>query len=180
MAFDDGPYWLIGIAQPPHEWKVCEEIRAGGVDLYLPIELKQQRAGRGKLRDVVQPILRPYFFVPATITDDQYIWVKHTPGVRGFLEVGGKPAFMRDSELKRVRYQEMTRDQARRRRDIERGKGPLFIVGEAVEIAVGFANLRGSVHSVGLARAEVQLETGVTLFGRSVVEVDLAHLSPAM
>ena len=178
MSDPNGPYWLIAIAEPPHEWHICERIRAGGVELYLPIEHKQQRAGRGRLRDVILPILRPYFFVPASISDAQFIWVKHTPGVRGFLEIDGKPAVMRDKELERVRYQEATREQARRRRIIERGEGALFMVGEPVEITVGFARVRGSVHSVGLSRAEVKLE-GMTLFGRDVVEVDLAHMVPA-
>jgi hypothetical protein len=53
------------------------------------------------------------------------------------------------------------------------------MIGEPVRITVGFASARGSVHRlVGLARAEVKLE-GMTLFGRNVVEVDLAHMARA-
>lgn len=178
MNVDRGPYWLIGIAEAPHEWQICQRLIADGIDLYLPVEIRQQRAGRGKLREVMQPIFRPYFFVPARITDEQFLWIKHTPGVRGFVEVGDKLAFVPNAELQRVRYVEGTFDQERRRRDIERGKGLHFIVGEPVEITVGFARVRGSVHSIGPARAEVKLE-GITLFGRDVVEVDLAHMTPA-
>lgn len=170
--------WLIGIAEAPREYLICQRIRESGVELYLPIEHKQQRAGRGKVRDIVQPILRPYFFVPASISDYEFSYIRHSRGVRGFLEIDGKPAVMRESELTRVRYQEDQLAQRRRRRIIESGQGPHFIVGEAVEITVGSVRVEGTVYSVGLARAEVKLN-GITIFGRDVVEVDLTHIAPA-
>lgn len=167
-------HWLIGVAAPPHEAGICGRLRESGIDIYLPIAFKQQRAGRGKLRDVVVPILRPYFFVPASITDAEFVEIRHARGVTGFLEIEGKPAVMGDAQLKRVRYYEATLEQERRRRIIERGQGDHFMVGEAVEVAVGFARMYGVVHSVSSTRAEVKLD--IVLFGREVVEVDLAHL----
>lgn len=175
----DPSHWLIGVAEPPHEDRTCQRIRHAGVPVYLPVEHKQQRAGRRKLRDVVLPFLRPYFFVPASITDEQYLLVKHTRGVVGFLEIDSRPAVMRDAELVRARYRERVYEENRRRRILERGEGPHFMVDEQVEIMVGTARVSGTIHSVGGDRATVKL-SGITLFGREVVEVDLAHLAPSL
>ena len=176
----DDRYWLIGIAAPPQEAQTAARLIAAGIEIYLPIAHKQQRAGRGRLRDVAVPLLRPYFFVPAHITDAQFILVRHAPGVRGFLELDGRPAVLAEAELSRLRSHEARLEAARRQRIAERGQGPHFMIGEAVEIAVGFARLKGAVHALHAgARAAVKLEDGMTLFGRDVIEVALTHLAPA-
>lgn len=172
-------FWLIGVATPPHETETCERVRDLGIPFYLPIVQKQRRAGRGRVVDIVEPLIRSYFFVPASITQDEYTEIRHTRGVSDFLQMDGKPAVIRERELERIRKEEQRREALRQRRILTSGQGPRYIVGEAVTINVGFLQLDAKVDAIpSPGRVKVKLE-GMTLFGRNVVEVDLAHIRPA-
>lgn len=168
-------HWLIGIAFAGREYATCRRLEDLHIEVYLPFKIIQRRAGRSRVVDVVVPLLRPYFFVPASISDDQYLDVKHTAGVFDFLQVEGKRAVIKDRELERARYQEITAEQKRQKRILESGKGKHFIVGEAVNVKVGFATLDGHVDAVSQRKVKVKLCEG-QLFGRDVVEVDLGHI----
>lgn len=170
-------HWLIGIAQSAREVGTVERIGDLGIGPYLPLVIKQRRAGRNRLREVPEPLLRPYFFVPTTITDQDYHDILNTRGVIRFLEFDGRLAVVRDAELDRARAEERYCEERRLRRILESGQGPRFIIGEEVKITVGFATMHASVHKIGAKRIKVKL-SGTTLFGRDVVEVDLAHIQP--
>lgn len=171
-------HWLIGIAEPARECDTCRRLEDIGIGTYLPIVVKQRRIGRNRVRDVTVPLLQPYFFVPASITDREYYDVLNTRGVVDFLAINGKPAALREGELARVRYHEERFEQLRLDRILKSGKGPRFIVGEDVKITVGFAILDAEVHAIGTNKIKVKLKEG-TLFGRDVVEVDLGHIHHA-
>lgn len=167
---------MIGIAFAGREYASCRRIQEElGIDVYLPFKIVQRRAGRNRVADVVSPLLRCYFFVPASISDQQFHDVKHTAGVFDFLQIEGKAAVIRDKELDRARYQEITAEQKRQRRILRSGKGKHFMVDEAVSVRVGFASLDGYVDAVSPRKIKVRLCEG-SLFGRSVVEVDLGHI----
>lgn len=172
--------WLIGMAYAGREYATCRRIEDEvGIAVYLPFEIKQRRAGRNRLVDIVVPLLRTYFFVPAAIDDRSYHDVKHTNGVLDFLQINGKPGVIRDTELKWAREKELASEQLRRRRILQSGQGPRFMIGEAVKVSVGFAALDAVVHEIPSdKRVRVRLNEGA-MFGRDVVEVDLSHLKSA-
>lgn len=176
-AIDEDARWLIGIASVGQEYSTCRRIEEERpIGIYLPFKVLQRRAGRNRVVDVVRALMPSYFFVPACITDADYSHVRNTPGVFDFLQVNGKPAVIRDRELARARRQEREAEEKRQRRLLETGKAKHFIPGEPVSVNVGFVVLEAVVHAVGAKRVEVDLGTEVTLFGRRVVEVDLAHI----
>lgn len=171
--------WLIGIAASPREYETFLRIRDLDVGPWMPIVHKQRRAGRNRLRDVVEPLARPYFFVPSTLSDQEYHDVLHTRGVIGFLKFRGRPAVCRDAELNRFRREEQRLEQLRQKRIAESGQGRHYMIGEQVRITIGFSLVEASVHSIDdRGRVEVRLTEG-TLFGREIVPVDMMHIRPA-
>jgi transcription antitermination factor NusG len=169
--------WVIGIAAAGREYAICQRIEENeDFGIYLPIEVKQRRAGRNRLANIVVPLIRPYFFVPASITDEQYHHIKNTPGVFDFLQIDGRLAVIRDRELDRARLQEFDSEQKRLRRILGRGSSEHFAIDEPVRIDVGFTSFDATVHSIKGRKIEVDLGPQCLLFGKRIVEVDLAHI----
>jgi transcription antitermination factor NusG len=173
-------YWLIVIAESLREFHAVsriEDLRLG-IDPYLPTVCKQRRAGRNRLRDVVEPMYRPYFFVPATLTDQQFNAVRCTRGVLDYLIVDGYPAIVRNAEVEKVRARERQIELLRQQRLSGCGNSQ-YVIGEAVRISIGFTRLSGNVHTIDArGRVGVKLAGGVRLFGRDVVAVELTHIQP--
>jgi transcription antitermination factor NusG len=166
------------IARSSFELDACrriEELQLS-IDPYLPLVRKQRRIGRNRLVDVEVAMLQNYFFVPATVDDEQYNAIRFTPGVLDFLKSGGiKPSIMRDSELERVRYRErlIRKEWEKRAAEV---KSDRFMIGENVQLRVGFVRRDASVHAIDArGRIEIKLAEG-TLFGRDVIPVDPGHL----
>jgi transcription antitermination factor NusG len=173
-------HWLIVIAKAQRECATCQ--RFGDLELqidpYIPIVTRQRRAGRNRVRDVEEPMLRPYFFVPAVLSDEQFQAVRSTPGVMDFLWLNDRLAILPDSEIQRVAAEERRIEQLRRQRLGGCGDSR-FMIGEEVDVTVGFVRMRAKVHTID-ARGHVKVRlAGTTLFGRDVIEVDLDHILPA-
>ena len=131
--------------------------------IVLPTEnVSEVKKGQQK---VVEKRLWPgYLLIRMTLTDDSWLYVKHTPGVIEFLG-GDKPTALTEDEV-----EEILRDlDDKKQKVIQRHK---FEVGDRVKITDGvFVNFIGSVTEVFHEKG--RLSVMVSIFGRDTRVDDL-------
>lgn len=94
------PYWYAVYTKPRWEKKVAELLTRKGIENYCPVnKVLKQWHDRKKL--VEEPLFTSYVFV--SITQAELVEVKKTDGIINFVYWLGKPAVIREEEIKTIK-----------------------------------------------------------------------------
>ena len=113
--------WLAIYTKPRNEKKVALRLAQSGFMVYLPMH-EQKRKWSDRYKIVKVPIISSYVFLQCT--ELQREEVLQDPGVSRFVFYLGKPALIKDEEIKRIKYvlKEATPDDSFFMQDIPRGQ----------------------------------------------------------
>ena len=96
-SFDQPAQWYVLYTKPQHEIKVNEALKKMGIKSYCPT-FKQLKQYSDRKKKVEKPLLRSYVLV--NIRDKERAFVFGIPGVVRYLFWLGKPAIVREEEIK--------------------------------------------------------------------------------
>jgi len=92
--------WYAVYTRPRFEKKVSERLEANGFLPYCPLN-KVVRQWHDRKKTILQPLFPSYVFVKI---DKKNMWrVKETDGVVNFVHSQGKPAVIREAEIKAIK-----------------------------------------------------------------------------
>lgn len=89
--------WYVLHTHPKNEKKVAERLRQKGIEVYLPLQ-KVIRQWSDRKKKVQIPLIRGYVFIKTEETRREEALL--TPGVVRYLFWLGKPAIVREEEIK--------------------------------------------------------------------------------
>lgn len=92
--------WFAIYTKPRWEKKVHRLLEEKGIESYCPLN-KIQRKWSDRLKIVEEPLFKSYVFV--RVTEEEKIGVRMTNGVMNFVYWMGKPAVVKDKEIKTIR-----------------------------------------------------------------------------
>lgn len=70
-------------------------------DVIIPTEIESKKV-EGKKVFKEKKVFPGYILVNMILTDDTYSFIRRTPGITNFVQTGGKPAPLKDSEIKDI------------------------------------------------------------------------------
>jgi transcription antitermination factor NusG len=121
-----GQHWYVLYTRSKFEKKIAKEIRLMNFEYYLPMQ-QVDRKWSDRIKRIEIPLFSNYIFVktaPAVNTS-----LLNIPGTLKFVSFGGKPAYLPDHEIEKIRLIEANR------MDIE--KEPYYTTGDKVRITKG-------------------------------------------
>lgn len=135
-------------------------------DVVVPME-EHIEIKEGKRRIVQKKIFPGYVLVQMDMADESWYVVRNTPGVTGFVGMGGRPTPLEDEEVEGIMKQ-MGMEQPKPRIDFE--------VGENVKVRTGpFEGFVGSIDHIDADKGK--LKVLVSMFGRETpIELDLSQI----
>ena len=89
--------WLAVYTRPRWEKKVNQLLAEKGVERYCPLN-KIRRKWSDRVKVVEEPLFKSYVFVK--VNDEDRTDVRMTPGVINFVYWQGKPAVIKEKEIK--------------------------------------------------------------------------------
>lgn len=94
------PTWKAVYTKPRSEKKVAERLLEKGYEVYCPVR-KTLKQWSDRKKWVEEPLFNSYVFV--RVTEEERIEVLSDPGAVAFLFWLGKPAVIREEEIKAIR-----------------------------------------------------------------------------
>lgn len=129
--------WLVFYTKSRHEMKVAGYLEGKGYEVFLPVQ-KVLRQWSDRKKRVVTPLFRSYIFVHDSETRIQDIL--QVPGIAWNVRYDGKPAVVREEEIKTIKRFLATGLL------IETSTDPVFQIGEEAEVADGpLKGVRGKI-----------------------------------
>jgi len=92
--------WYAVYTRPRWEKKVYGLLLAKGVETYCPLN-RVQKKWSDRLKWVEEPLFKSYLFVK--VTDEEMATVRLVTGVANFVYWLGRPAVIRDSEIRAIK-----------------------------------------------------------------------------
>jgi transcription antitermination factor NusG len=92
--------WLAIYSRPRWEKKINRLLQEKGLESYCPLN-KVRRKWSDRVKLVEEPLFKGYVFVK--VSDDDRTSVRMTPGVINFVYWEGKPAIIREKEIKAIK-----------------------------------------------------------------------------
>jgi transcription antitermination factor NusG len=92
--------WLAVYTRPRWEKKVSHLLSEKGVERYCPLN-KIRRKWSDRIKVVEEPLFKSYVFVK--VNDEDRTAVRMTPGVINFVYWEGKPAVIKEKEIKAIK-----------------------------------------------------------------------------
>lgn len=89
--------WYVVYTKPKWEKKVADQLRKNGIDCYCPLVM-QVRQWSDRKKKVEVPLFNSYVFVQLAEADRNLVF--RSPGAVRYLFWLGKPAIVRDEEIK--------------------------------------------------------------------------------
>ncbi len=96
-------HWFAIRTAPQREFTVEAMLRVQGYDVFLPVEVKRRKTGRGSKRktmDVRYPMFIRYIFVREPVPWLHLLAVNHVTGVVG---IDGSPSPISDREIAKIK-----------------------------------------------------------------------------
>lgn len=93
------PFWYAVYTKPRWEKKVAELLTRKGIENYCPLN-KVLKQWHDRRKIVEEPLFTSYVFV--YISQTEMTEVRHTGGILNFVYWLGKPAVIRDEEIKTI------------------------------------------------------------------------------
>ena len=129
--------WLVFYTKSRHEMKVAGYLKGKGYEVFLPVQ-KVLRQWSDRKKRVVTPLFRSYIFVHDSETRIQDIL--QVPGIAWNVRYNGKPAVVREEEIKTIKRFLATGLL------IETSTDPFFQVGDEAEVVDGpLKGVRGKI-----------------------------------
>lgn len=91
--------WLAIYSKPRWEKKVNKLLQEQGFESYCPLN-KVRRKWSDRYKVVEEPLFKSYVFVK--VSENERTRVRMTPGVINFLYWNGKPAIVKDKEIRTI------------------------------------------------------------------------------
>ena len=159
--------WLVFYTKSRHEMKVAGYLEGKGYEVFLPVQ-KVLRQWSDRKKRVITPLFRSYIFVHDSETRIQDIL--QVPGIAWNVRYDGKPAVVREEEIKTIKRFLATG------RLIETSTDPLFQVGDEAEVVDGpLKGVRGKI--VGSPTGEKFSVTLEVLRNSMVIRLDARMLA---
>ncbi len=132
-------------------------------DVKIPME-KTIEEKNGKRKIVERKLLPCYVFIKMIYSNQLWYWVTNTRGVTGFVGPQGRPIPMNETEIRKMRLEEVVVDAD-------------FVVGEEVKIDAGpLEGFEGIITE--LNETSQKAKVNIQMFGRSTdVEVEYIQMS---
>lgn len=132
------------------------------VDVKIPMEQTIEEKN-GKRKVVERKLLPCYVFIKMIYSNQLWYWITNTRGVTGFVGPQGRPIPMKESEIRKMRLEEVVTDAD-------------FAVGDHVQIDSGpLENFDGIITEVNDTAQKAKVN--VQMFGRSTdVEVEYIQI----
>ena len=92
--------WLVLYSKPRWEKKVDAALIRKGIESWCPLN-KVQKHWRDRKKIIEEPLFKSYVFVKISETERSEVLI--TPGVLNFVYYVGKPAIIRDDEIKNIK-----------------------------------------------------------------------------
>lgn len=163
------PRWHIVIAESGAESAIADRIQDElALHPYLPVIHRTRPAGRGRKREVEDPMFPGYILVPAPDHEEAWARLRAVRGVVDFLAfASGRPKQLPDAAIEAIRHRERLIDAKRQMRLAAEGVSE-FTIGEQVwaEILPFRAMLAKIVEFDARGRCEVLLDMEV--LGRKI------------
>lgn len=142
--------WFAIYTKPRNEKKVADRLSREGFEVYLPMH-EQKRKWSDRYKVVKVPIISSYVFIKCNEQEREL--VLQDPGVSRFVFWLGKPAIIKDEEIKRIQYvlKEATPDDSFYMQDIPKGQKAKITSGN-------FAGEEGVIVSVDKKEYRVLLD----------------------
>ncbi len=169
--------WYVIHTQSGYEYKVAntlkQRVETMGLaneinEILIPIQEKIL-ISQGKKRRVQERIFPGYVLIHMYMTDQNWLVVRSTEGVTGFVGIGTKPSAVSEKEVQSViEFMELETPKFEAK----------FSTGEGVRITTGpFQDFVGKVSEVNNEQGKVQVL--ISIFGRETpVWVDFVEVSP--
>jgi transcription antitermination factor NusG len=142
--------WYVLYTKPKWEKKVAEQLSKNGIESYCPLVI-QIRQWSDRKKKVEVPLFNSYIFVQLAEADRNLVF--DSPGVVRYLFWLGKPAVVRDEEIKVIKKWLNTTDE----NDISVSQ---YKVGDSVEIDSGpFLSQKAIVQKVNSNNYVLVLES---------------------
>lgn len=134
--------WHIVLIEPQQELTTGWRLHELGLELYSPIVRRQvktgkmNKSGRKVMRVAPRPMFPGYGFLPTTAVTDLNI-IREVKGVRDFLNVKGKPAWLPHDAIMAIRTKEYDEHLAYLGEIAPKKRVPRFRAGDMVRIETG-------------------------------------------
>ena len=92
--------WLVLYSKPRWEKKVDAALIRKGIESWCPLN-KVQKQWSDRKKIIEEPLFKSYVFVKISETERSEVLI--TPGVLNFVYYVGKPAIIRDDEIKNIK-----------------------------------------------------------------------------
>ncbi len=164
----DKPNWYAIHSKPNSERMVQEQLRAKGIEVYLPLWQPPYHEGRPVSR---RPFFPCYLFAHVELETIGISALHYMPGVRHLVHIAGQPAVVPDAAIERIRT-----GLARRETRVMDAQGRPLIHGDHVRIMGGpFAGLDGMFDSCLSSEQRVRILMDFIQHQTSV-QIDREHI----
>ena len=169
--------WYVVHTQSGYEYKVANTLKQRVESLNLQKEISdiliptQEKIviAAGKKRNVQERIFPGYVLIKMNMTDENWLTVRSTDGITGFVGIGTKPSAVSEKEVESViKFMALETPKYEAK----------FNVGDGIKMIGGpFQDFIGTVSEVNKGQGKVQVL--VSIFGRETpVWVDFEQVSP--
>ncbi|OIP98341.1 transcription termination/antitermination protein NusG [bacterium CG2_30_40_12] len=169
--------WYVVHTQSGYEYKVANTLKQRVESLNLQKEISdiliptQEKIviSAGKKRNVQERIFPGYVLIRMNMTDENWLVVRSTDGITGFVGIGTKPSAVSEKEVESViKFMALETPKYEAK----------FNVGDGVKMTGGpFQDFIGTVSEINKEQGKVQVL--VSIFGRETpVWVDFEQVSP--
>ncbi|MBU1017376.1 MAG: transcription termination/antitermination protein NusG [Patescibacteria group bacterium] len=170
-------HWYVVHTQSGYEYKVANTLKQRVESLNLQKEISdiliptQEKIviSAGKKRNVQERIFPGYVLIKMNMTDENWLTVRSTDGITGFVGIGTKPSAVSEKEVESViKFMALETPKYEAK----------FNVGDGIKMIGGpFQDFIGTVSEVNKGQGKVQVL--VSIFGRETpVWVDFEQVSP--
>ncbi len=144
--------WLVLYSKPRWEKKVDAALIRKGIESWCPLnKIEKQWSDRKKI--IEEPLFKSYVFVKISIEERTEVLI--TPGVLNFVYHIGKPAIIRDEEIKNIKEFLLEEDAT-----VEIIPSGIFKEKTKVRVRQGvFQDAEGTVLRDGKKKVYVQIES---------------------
>lgn len=139
--------WYVIYTKPKYELKVAAALKKNGVEVYCP-SVEEVRQWSDRKKKITAPLFKSYVFV--RLKDKERPIVFGVPGVVRYLFWLGKPAIVRDDEIKKLR-------EWLSRKNLREIKVSYFKSGDEVQLTRGNFKQKMIVEEVGSQKAKLIL-----------------------
>jgi transcription antitermination factor NusG len=158
--------WHIVITERARERPTLMRLEDIGLKPYFPVVHKQQLAGRGRKREIEEPMFLNRLLVPLPLDVEAWRRVRNVRGVEDFMFEGRKPALLHEMVIEEIRKTQGKEDAKYLRELARRAKSP-YQKNRPVWAELMLQKLLGKIHGRD-ARGRIEVLFEVEIFGRQI------------